>query len=175
MNKLFFTLLILLISMSGCEKIDKLTQFDMGYKMTVVIPSSSGINLPFNIFSPDVETNSESTFAIYSTSKDLIEEVLLTKLKLTLNSPSNGNLDFIKTIEIFISADGLAEQKVAWKENVPSGRSVELELTQQDLKEYIKKDEFKLRLNTVTNKFLTSEHTIEVDASFFVDASVLGQ
>lgn len=172
-NSLFSLILVFLLT--GCEKIDKLTQFDMGYKMTVVIPSSTRINLPFNLFTPDVKTDSESTFAINSTSKELIEEVLLTKLSLTLTSPSNGDLGFIKSIEIYISADGLSEEKVAWTTSSSAGKSIELEVSDKDLKEYIMKDEFKLRLSTVTNELLTSEHKIEVNANFFVDAKVLGQ
>ena len=61
---IFAAILSLLI---GCKKIDKLTQFDMNYDQTVVIPSSTGVNLPFNIFSPDVQSNSETTFAINDT------------------------------------------------------------------------------------------------------------
>lgn len=175
MKKNVYLFLVTIVLLSGCEKIDKLTQFDMGYKMTVVIPSSTGINLPFNFFTPDVQTDSEATFAIHSTSKELIEEVLLTKLSLTLTSPGNGNLGFIKSIDVFISADGLPEEKVSWKSGSTVSKTIELDVTDRDLKEYIKKDEFKLRLSTVTNEILTSEHKIEVNANFFVDAKVLGQ
>lgn len=175
MKKIGYLFLVTIVLLSGCEKIDKLTQFDMGYKMTVVIPSSTGINLPFNFFTPDVQTDSEATFAIHSTSKELIEEVLLTKLSLTLTSPGNGNLGFIKSIDVFISADGLPEEKVSWKSGSTVSKTIELDVTDRDLKEYIKKDEFKLRLSTVTNEILTSEHKIEVNANFFVDAKVLGQ
>ena len=167
--------ILTILALTGCEELDKLTQFNMGYKMTVVIPSSTGVNLPFNLFTPDVETDSESTFAVHSTSKDLIEEVNLSGLELTLTSPTDGNLDFIKSIDVFISAEGLTEEKIAWKTNTTSGKNLKLEVTQADLKEYIKKDEFKLRLSTVTDEVLTSEHKIEVNTSFFIDAKVLGQ
>lgn len=175
MKKIVFLSLVSILLFAGCEKIDKLTQFDMGYKMTVVIPSSTGLNLPFNFFTPDVQTDSEATFAIHSTSKELIEEVLLTKLTLTLTSPGNGNLGFIKSIDVFISAEGLPEEKISWKTSSSAAKTIELDVTGKDLKEYIKKDEFKLRLSTVTNELLTSEHKIEVNANFFVDAKVLGQ
>jgi hypothetical protein len=176
MKNVFAPVLIILLSVTGCKEIQKLTQFDMEYNVTVVIPSSTGINLPINLFSPDVTTNSESTFAVNDTRKDLIEEIKLTKLNLTHTSPPNGNLGFLKSIEIFISAEGLSEVKVAWKENIPASvdKYLELETTVADLKEFIKKDEFAFRLRTVTDEFLTSDQYIDVHAVFFVDAKVLG-
>ncbi|WP_258103433.1 hypothetical protein [Marinoscillum sp. MHG1-6] len=170
-------LVIVLVIFTGCDKIAKLTQFEMEYDETVIIPSSTGINLPFNLFTPDVQSNSESTFAVNDTRKDLIEEIQLTQLDLTLTSPSNGDFGFLKSIEIFISADGLSEVKIAWKENIPStiDKYMELETTPSDLQEFIKKDNFSLRVNTVTDELITSDHHIDVHSIFFVDAKILGQ
>lgn len=163
--------------LNACKKIDKLTQFNMEYNESIVIPSSTGINLPFNIFTPDVKSNSESTFAVNDTRKDLIEEIILKKLDLTLTSPSNGNFGFLKSVEIFISADGLSEVKIAWKSDIPAkiDKYLELDRTSTDLKEYIKKDEFTLRVSTVTDELLASDHQIDVHSTFFVDAKILGQ
>ncbi len=160
----------------GCKKIDKLTQFNMEYNETVVVPSSTGISLPFNILSPDIETNSESTFAVNDTRKDLIETILLTQLDLTLTSPSNEDFSFLESVEIFISADGLNESRIAWKDEIQSNTENTLNLVvgNEDLKEYIKKDNFVLRLKTVTDEVITSDHHIEVHSVFFVDAKVLG-
>lgn len=171
---IFATILTLL---DGCKKVDKLTKFNMAYHETVIIPSSTGINLPFNLLTPDVKSNSESTFAANDTRKDLVEEIKLTQLDLTLTSPSNGDFGFLKSIEIFISADGLSEEKIAWKENVSSsiGKYLELETTHMNLKEFIKKDKFTLKVRTVTDEALSSDHHIDVHSVFFVDAKVLGQ
>jgi len=167
----------ILVLLSGCKKIDALTKFNMEFNETVVVPASTGINLPFNVLAPDVETNSESTFAINDTRKDLIEEIKLTALDLTLTSPATEDFGFLKSISVFLSAEGLSEIKVAWKEVVPdnAGKTLILDITDSDLKEYIKKDKFSLRLNTVTDEFLTSDYHIKVHSVFFVDAKVLGQ
>ncbi len=169
--------IILILSLSTCKKVDQWTQFEMEYDEMVIIPSSTGINLPFNLLSPEFKTNSESTFTVNDTHKDLVEEILLTKLDLTLSSPSNGDFGFLKSINVFLSADGLTEIKIAWKENIPSnvGQYIELETSDIDFKEYIKKDEFSLRLYTVTDEVLTSDHHIDVHSVFFVDAKILGQ
>lgn len=176
MKKSPLLLLFLLVFAIGCDKAEELTQFDLEYNETVVIPSTTGLNLPFNLFTPDMESNSESAFEVNDTRKDLIEEIQLTTLDLTLTSPSTGSFSFLKSIEIYISADGLSEQKIAWKESIPAnpGKKLVLETTSNDLKDYIKKDSFKLRLNTVTDEAITSDHEIDVHSVFFVDAEILG-
>lgn len=166
----------LILSVFGCKKVDKLTQFDMEFNETVVVESSIGINLPFNILTPDIVTNSESTFEVNDTRKDLVEKIVLTTLSLTVTSPSNTDFSFLNSINVYISADGLNEVKIAWKANIPSGVStITLDVTGVDLKEYIKKDKFYLRLNKETDEILTSDHHIDIDAVFFVDAKILGQ
>ncbi len=163
--------------LGSCKKIDKLTQFEMGFTERVIIPSSTGINLPFNLFTPDVKTNSETTFEGKNTRKDLIEKIKLTKLDLSLQAPTGSDFSFLKSIEIFISAAGMDEIRIAWKENIPAnvGSLLELETSTTDLKEYIKKDQFKLRVSTVTDEVLTADHQIDVKSLFFVDAKIIGQ
>jgi len=166
----------IILSIFGCKIIDKLTQFDIEFNETVVIPSSTGINLPFNILTPDIETNSESTFELNDTRKDLVEEIILTTLDLTITSPSNADFNFLKSINVYISAEGLDEIKIAWKDHVPSDVKVlDLDVTDADLKEYIKADKFSLRLNTETDELLASDLHIDVHSVFFVDAKILGQ
>ena len=166
----------IIISIFGCNVIDKLTQFDMVFNETAVIPSSTGINLPFNILTPDIETNSESTFAVNDTRKDLVEEIILKTLDLRITSPSNADFSFLKSINLYISAVGLNEVKIAWKDNIPSDATIlNLDVTGVDLKEYIKADKFSLRLNTETDELLASDYHIDIHSVFFVDAKILGQ
>lgn len=172
-----YLLPLILLTFFSCKKVDKLTQFKMEFNSSVTIPSSTGINLPFNLFTPDIPSNSQSTFEGNNTRSDLVESIKLTKMDLTVTSPGNGNFGFLKSIEIFISAQGLPEEKIAWKNNIPSniGNYLELETSSADIKEYIKKDKYTLRLSTVTDEILTSDHEINVHSIFLVDAKVLGQ
>lgn len=168
---------IALIGITACTKLDKFTQFEMSFDNTVVIPSTSIIDLPFNLVTPDMETNSSSTFAANNTRKDKIEEIILTELKLTLNAPAEEDFSFLKSIVIYINAEGLEEQTVASKEDIPSdvGRELELDVSGIDLQAYIKKDAFSLRVGTVTDEALDEDHEVNVHTVFYVDAKVLGQ
>ncbi len=177
MKKIIGTIFILsLLYISSCKKIDKYTQFDIPYNTEVSIPPTLGINLPFNIFTPDIETNSESSFEINDTRKDLIEEVKLTSIKMNVKSPSDGDFSFLKSIIIYLSADGLPEIEIARSDNIPSdvGNELNLDPTNIDFQEYIKKDQIKLRVNTVTDQLLMTEYTLGIECIFHVDAKILG-
>jgi hypothetical protein len=177
MKKHFALFLLISISLFGCKKLDKFTKFNLEYNESVSIPATLGVNLPFNIYTPDVSSNSEASFSANNTRKDLIEEIKLTQLDLTITSPTNGNFNFLKTIEVYISADGLSELKIASKENIPNTMltNLALDISNVDLKEYLKKDKFKLRLYTTKDQAVTNDYQINVHSKFFVDAKILGQ
>jgi hypothetical protein len=68
----------------------------------------------------------------------------------------------------------LDEAKIGWKDNIQSDNTeLNLEVTELDLKEYIKEEQFSLRLNTETDELLASDHDIDVYSVLFVDAKVL--
>lgn len=176
MKNIIGILTVLILTLTACEAIDKLTQFEMDYDETVVISSPLLFNLPIDIFTPDMETDSESEFAINNTNKDLIEQIILKKLIINHTAPSNGDFSFLKSIEVFLSAEGLPEIKIAWKNDIPSdiGKEIILDTSGDDLQEYIKKDDFKLRLNNVTDETFSGDQTIDIHTTFFVDAEILG-
>lgn len=147
----------------------------MDYQQDFTIQSSTGINLPFNLVAPEMETNSESRFASEDTRKDLIEEIKLTSLRVQLNKPENGDLKFLNEVELFINAEGLDEALIAFKYNIPSsvGKTLQLDVTEADFKEYIKKEEFTLRLRAKTDEVLSRNHELTTFATFFVDAKLI--
>lgn len=166
------TLLLLIFS---CKKVDKLTQFDLVYDSSITVESTYGIDIPFNIYTPNITTNSESTFESNDTRKDLVESIILKTMTMTVSSPAGEDFSFLKSVEIYISADGLSEMKVAWKDNIDNGTKIlNLETSSSDLKEYIKKDDFKLKVTTTTDEVLTQDYTIDIHSVFFVDAKILG-
>ena len=66
------------------------------------------------------------------------------------------------------------EAKIGLKNNIQSDNTeLNLEVTELDLKEYIKEEQFSLRLNTETDELLASDHDIDVYSVLFVDAKVL--
>lgn len=166
---------LLILFFSSCEKADQLTQFDLSYTTEVTIPPALGINLPFDLLTPEMETNSEAEFAINDTRKDLVEEINLTELKMMITSPSDQRFDFLNEASVFINAEGLSELKIAEATNISDTVGNELDLTpvENDLSEYIKKDKFSLRVKVVTDKIVNEEVKIDVKSNFFVDAQII--
>ena len=167
---------ICLVVLAACQDLEKLTEFNMNYSSSISIPKSTGLDLPLIVPTPDMETNSESEFAVNDTRKDMVEEIILTGLDMMITSPDNQTFSFLESIQVFIVADDLPEVEIAHQENVAanSGSKLSLETTGQDLKEYIIKDKFNLRVKTVTDEALSHDTDIKINSRFFVNARVLG-
>lgn len=169
--------LILVIWFSfACESLDKLTQFHLDYNETITIPSVIGLNLPFNIFTPAIKTNTEEVFEINDTRKNLIEEVNLVELSLIIIDPADSDFGFLKSIEIYIESDSAAEVLIAWKYEINNtiGSTLVLEVSDEDLTRFIIEDDFSLKVTTVTDEIPLTDHEIEIQSRFFVNASILG-
>jgi hypothetical protein len=163
----------IMILNQSCEK-RGLIRFTLDYEASVVIPSQSLINLPFNILTPDITTNADAAFAVNDTRKDLIKKITLTGLHIELTAPESSDLSFLESLKIMIAAPGMPDQLVAWQDNIPetTGKTLTLNVTQKDLQEYIKKDRFILKTEVVTRKMVTSDHHIDLYSTFRVEAGV---
>ncbi len=161
----------------SCSQVDKFTMFEMSYKSNVTIQPTTTINLPIVVFTPDMTTESEAEFEINDTRKDLIESITLQELTLTLTSPVQEDFSFLKSIRVYISADGLAEKEIAFKDPVAASdeNTLSLDLLNANLQEFIIKDMFSLRVQTITDELFTAAHDIDINSVFFVDAKILGQ
>ncbi|MDW5288666.1 hypothetical protein [Formosa sp. PL04] len=168
--------IFMLFLFMSCDTLDELTKFDISFEESITIPATSPIDLPFTISTPEIETNSNSEFSSNDTAKDLVEEIKLTELKLTLKNPSSEDFSFLETIEIYIAADDLPDTKLAWNPTPISNDSnvMFLDTSNEDLKAYIFKDSFYLKVKTGTDEVLTQDYDIDINTVFFVDAKILG-
>ena len=176
LKKLIFTLsMFALILTSACNKINDALTFQLDYTTKVSYSPSSGINLPFDILTPEITTNSETEFSSRNTNKDLIDKVTLKELKMTITSPSNQRFDFLSSVEVYIQASGLGELKIAEITNVPDniGTVINLTVAGNDLAPYIKKDKFTLRAKTVTDKTISKQINIDIYSNIEVKAKLL--
>lgn len=166
----------LVVFIGSCDRIDELTMFDVEYTTSFTIPSSSIIDLPFDITTPETTTNSEATFENNDTRSDLVESVKLRELRLDLTAPSDGDFNFLNEIEIFINAEGLPEVLIASDLNIePNGlQSINLDVEDTELREYIRGETYTLRTRTLTDETINEDHDIEVFTRFRVDAEILG-
>jgi len=175
MKKIIF-LFGILLTLISCEKLKELTRFDLSYNTSITLPATLGINLPFTIYTPSITTNTESVLAVNDTRKDLIEEVTIKSVILSITDPTDEDFSFLKSIDVYIVADSLDEILVAYRTGITNdvGDTLHLVTISDDLKEYIKKDSFKLTVKTVTDELLSRNYEVDIDAVFGVDARILG-
>lgn len=176
MKKIFIPLFLFFTLLLSCEAIDELTKFDLDIQTSASIPATTLIDIPFDVQTPDVTTNSQSSFENNNTNRDLIESIKLTRMQLSITSPDDGDFNFIREIRIFIEADGLEEIEIANAidlENTNSNTLL-LQSERQELREYLIKDSYQLRIQTITDETINQTHNITIDSKFRVDANILG-
>ncbi|REG89368.1 hypothetical protein C8N41_101608 [Winogradskyella sediminis] len=176
MKKTLLSFFIVFAMLTSCDVIDELTKFDLDYQTNYSIAPTILIDTPFSLDTPDITTDSESSFENNNTHKDLIESIKLKTIKMIIESPEDGNFNFLKEIYVYINADGLEETEIAntvIHDNTNSN-VIELDVLGQELKAYLKEDNFNLRIKTITDETISETHNIVVDTKFRVDAKILG-
>jgi len=167
----YFLLLTVLIS---CNKVDDLLTFNISDEATFTVESTALVNVPIPVPTPEVATNSSREFENNDTRADLVKDVRLNDLKLSIVSPSGKTFSFLKSIQVFISTNQNDEIVLASLDNVPSSASViDLETTSEKLDTYVKASSYKLRTSIVTRETLTEDVEIRMKLNFTVTADPL--
>lgn len=159
----------------SCKQTDDLTSFRINNTVDFTIPASSIVNVPTAINPPSVASSSDQEFDDNNTNSDLVKDIRLETAILTIKSPASQSWNFLKTIEVYISAEGLDEILIAEKQNIPTdvGNQLELESTGAVLDEYIKKSSYSLRILTERNSETTQEIEAEAALTFKVRADLI--
>lgn len=175
-RKIILVLIAASVGLVACKALKKLTQFRVNYATSFTIPSSIVVNVPLDILTPEMQTNISQELENNNSNKDLIESVKLEEMRLTIASPAGQDFSFLKDVRLFISADGLAERQIAFKENIPEnvGGEIVMDIIDEELKDYLKKDKITLRAKATTDKLITQNVNVNVANRFFVDAKILG-
>lgn len=163
---LFATLLI-----SSCDTVDDLLSFSISNDTTIEIKSTSPINLPSEISTPDVTTNSSSEFENNKTKASLVKDVKLRSLKLSITNPEDKTFSFLKEIHLYISTDSNNEIELAYQTNITStSKTIDLICTDERLDQYIKADKYKIRTKVTLKETLTKDVTVKANMNFKVTA-----
>tara|TARA_R110002111_G_scaffold63041_2_gene104307 strand:+ start:137 stop:667 length:531 start_codon:yes stop_codon:yes gene_type:complete len=176
MKSNFIALALILLAFTGCKEVEKLTQFTMSFDNQVTIPANTLINIPVNLATPEIPTNSQSTFSGNNTNAASIDEIILQSMSLTIITPADSNFNFLKSIEVFINSEGLSEVPLGSNTDVKDGIiSLNLTTTGANIKDYITANKFSIRVATTTDEVITEDHEININTIFLIDAKVLGQ
>ena len=163
----------MLLFLVSCDKIASLLTFSISNESSFTVNSTSPVNIPFNIATPDVATNSSQEFENNKTHANLVKNIQLSKLELTVTSPDNKKFSFLKSIHIYISTNGSNETELAWLDNIPAdAATIDLTTTTAKLDEYIKASSYNLRTSVVTREVVTQNIDIKINSKFQVTANL---
>jgi hypothetical protein len=169
-----FFLLVVFISLCQCSKVNELLTFFISDQTTLRIENTAPVNLPFEVPTPEISTNSNQKFENNHTSANLVKDIKLNELRLTITNPVNKTFSFLKSIQVYISTTQNDEILLAHHDNVPADVSmIALITTQEKLDHYIKSDSYKLRTKIITRETFTQAIDVQVDLKFKVTASGL--
>ncbi|MRX40195.1 hypothetical protein GJU43_12985 [Flavobacterium sp. LC2016-23] len=170
-SKLTALSLFLFLLLSSCNAVDDLLTFTISNNASIQIKSTSPINLPSEIVTPDVTTNSSAEFKNNNTKASLVKDVKLKSLKLTITDPDGKTFTFLKSIHLYISTTDSDEIELAYQDNINSTtNTIDLISTDARLDKYIKADQYKIRTKVTLKETLTKDVTVKADMKFNVTA-----
>lgn len=156
---------------SSCNTVDDLLTFTISNNTSITIKSTSPINLPSEIITPEVTTNSSAEFENNKTKASLVKDVKIRSLKLSITDPSDKTFTFLKSIHLYISTSNSDEIELAYLDNInASSNTIDLICTDQKLDQYIKADSYKIRTKVTIKETLTKDVTVKADMKFKVTA-----
>jgi len=165
-------LVVAVILFSSCNKIDELLTFKINDSTEFVIENVIVLNLPFDIPTPSITTDSENEFKNNNTASNLVKNIYLDELKLSIIKPDDATFSFLKKITIYISSNGKEEIILASKTNIDENATkIVLEPTDARLDDYVKSESYSLRTEVTTNKIVTNSITIKADMTFIITAN----
>lgn len=164
-----------LFFIASCEKVNELINFKIKHETSFTIPGqNSGIGDLLSIPRTEIKTSSEQTFKNNNTRAELVEEVTLDELILSITAPENENFDFLNEISIFITAEGEQEILLASKVKIPEdgSRTISLETSQANLKPFLVKENYTIRTVAKTDKVVDNAVDVKINMSFQVKAAI---
>ena len=170
-TKAITVLALLALFIVSCNEVDKLLTFTVSNQTTFKINSGLPINSPFEVATPDVTSNSTSEFKNNNTKADLVKDVKLQELKLTITSPTDKTFSFLKSVHLYISTTADDEIELAYQDNISStSNTINLSCTDQRLDKYIKASNYKIRTKVTTKETVTQDIAVKADMKFKVTA-----
>jgi hypothetical protein len=174
------------LAFASCDKVKQLANINQNltYTETISIPELPGgiDTLPpggVAAYFPGqgIPTNSQDYLNQFGTTAALITHVKMTKLAAVITQPSGANFDFIDTINVYLSANGLDEKLVAYKHGISKGlTSIDLDCPSDiNLKEYFLKDTMYLRFGGHFVGVPKSDSKIDLTSTFNLLANPLNK
>ena len=169
-KRLIFIIPVILIL--SCSK--GMVTFTVEDSVETTIENVFPISIPFNIPIPAITTTATQEYENNKTTPELIEEVLLSELKVSLVNSSNEDFSMLKSIHIFIiKTDDSNRQEVAYLDDIDSQSDVlNLNSLDTNLVEYLRGESYKIEVVAELKEIVTHNIDLKIDLKFKVTADV---
>jgi hypothetical protein len=170
MKQLILSLVVLLaFTTVACDKFADLLTFNINQDANMEVPASP--ILAQSLLLPPVTVSSSDEFKNNSTSSELVKDIVLNKLDLAITNPQNENFNFLKSIEISISAENRPEVKVAYLDVIPQDvKNISLKTTNVKIDEYVKGDRYTINTRITLAKAVSQKVNVKASMRFKVTA-----
>jgi len=156
--------------------------FSFSVKNDFSLPKISGVerSVPDSVISvktPGIANSMPDEFKKNNANIDKLKSIKVEGVVLNIKSPSSQTFAFMKSIKIFMGADGIGETLLASKSNInsisPASGTLSLDTQGGDISAYIKNPTYYIRTETSIVKTYTSDITVGSDIKFQVVANAL--
>ena len=170
MKKILITLAIIGLFASCSKVLDQLTTFKFTRDASFTLPKTATAGVPINLNTPDIETLFEKEFSNNNSSVDKAEFIKVTALKLQVTNPASANFNFLKSVELSLSADGLPDMVIGSKNDIQNDNIQELSLdvNSADVKQYLTLDKYKLKIIAEVDELITQDYDVKAITTFEV-------
>lgn len=159
---------LVLASCNPKKTINDATTFTIDYSAEVQVPAVTvTVSGTQDYTTPDIPTTSSARYVTEGTTPALIDKISLTRFNI---SATGTTLDFVKSVNITMQASGLPDVSVASKTVIPAGSSsIDCDLSGTNIKDYIAKDNFKLKATITFEKAQTADCKLKFEQSIKVE------
>ena len=181
MKKSLVVVALLGAGLVGCDKLKNLAtistnvnysaEVDMplGVDSSITVTGDTTVNIPF-VYA----TNADDVLSNNNTSSDKLISAELSKLSMKITQPATQNFDFLDTVRVYLSADGLPEVLAAKQYPIGKGlQKVDMDTTGVALKPYFLQDSVRIRLNAHANALPMSGTKLSLNSTFRITANPL--
>lgn len=180
MRKLLLMLLLVpfVFVTNGCKKNGKkliTIPVDMSFNTPYPTPEIMDIDTLLSFETYRFPTGIDAYLVPKNSSKELLQDVFLDKMDMQIVLNDSTTFDVLKQIDVYLSADGMTETLGAYLHEVPQTGllSISLTPTGNNMKNYLKKDEFFLVIKMVLRKPLPKNTYMTIKTIFKGTAGVL--
>jgi hypothetical protein len=165
--------LLALVFCASCDWLDKLLgnifEFSESYTLSFTLSPSDEVDVEHEFVGTVFTGEIDNLLEEHDISVNRINEIYVIEVVATITSTNTAlNFNPAKHFNVYLSSTEHAESKIAWKDPVPETglREVTLEVSENDLRDFLVDDAFTLRVLGTLDHAVTESVDIAVKVTF---------